>query len=347
MLLNKSNIQNGNTVQPSDITQIIDALTYTGSYELLISSSVSIGSNQTSPNVKLYVNGTISGSNLIANSITASLNGDGSNITGVISSSYSANSSNSISSSYSNSANSAISSSYSDYSNKSKILSGSYGSIDETIGINGSRKIISINTNDEMCISSTNFLGRVYINYTSSQVANPAKSYTWFDGTNIGYSTFTLGDITLMSGSSSAGKLTAISASFTSDVHTDGNLSVDGNIRTNSSISIGNNVYSEQNGYFTGSLNASAFNNTSLRVLKTKIEPFTENAVSLINDINVVGYEFKRNPGEFRVGFIADDTHEYFSGEEHNQMNLGNTVGILLKAIQELSSEIELLKSKQ
>ena len=62
-------------------------------------------------------------------------------------------------------------------------------------------------------------------------------------------------------------------------------------------------------------------------------------ALDLINMIDVVQFKYKSkdDDGALQVGFIAEDTHELLAGVNHNEMNLSSTVGVLLKAVQELT----------
>lgn len=85
---------------------------------------------------------------------------------------------------------------------------------------------------------------------------------------------------------------------------------------------------------------------TSARAFKKDITPFTESALDIINRTDIVSFRYKHDDRIARVGFIADDTHELLATPEHNTMEVGNSVGLLLKAVQELSHEVELLKQK-
>lgn len=99
---------------------------------------------------------------------------------------------------------------------------------------------------------------------------------------------------------------------------------------------------------FASSIRAHSFIANSARSLKTDIKPTKYNAVDEINKINVVDFYFKsdskkENP---KVGFIADDTDPIFSTKDKNSMDLYNTCGMLLKAVQELSAENKELKKR-
>ncbi len=92
---------------------------------------------------------------------------------------------------------------------------------------------------------------------------------------------------------------------------------------------------------------AGAFTNASQRKLKENIKPYTDSALKKINDINICSFNMKNDSNkDYRIGFIADDTDSIFSGPFHEYMDLNNCVGMLLKAVQELSKEIDQLKEK-
>lgn len=87
---------------------------------------------------------------------------------------------------------------------------------------------------------------------------------------------------------------------------------------------------------------------TSARELKKNIVPTTHKAVEEINKIKIVDFNYKtdENNENPKVGFIADDTDAIFSTREHNTIDIYNTLGMLLKAVQELSAENKELKEK-
>ena len=88
----------------------------------------------------------------------------------------------------------------------------------------------------------------------------------------------------------------------------------------------------------------------SKRDLKTNIQAFSDDAVELLKSVSVCSYNFKSDMNireEERInyiGFIADDTDERLSGKGHDTFLSTNCIGVLIKAIQELSAEIDKLK---
>ena len=120
-----------------------------------------------------------------------------------------------------------------------------------------------------------------------------------------------------------------------------GAVSGSASIYTEGGIEAKGNIYSDKD--IVGMNNGTY----SLRSLKENITPFRKSAVKLINDVKVVNYNYiadvEKNP---KVGFIADDTDELFSTKNHNIMDQSNCIGILLKAVQELSNEVKKLKEE-
>lgn len=90
---------------------------------------------------------------------------------------------------------------------------------------------------------------------------------------------------------------------------------------------------------------ATSFNATSSRLLKDKILPYTDRALSIINNLDVVSYVFKSKPNETKIGLIAEDSGDIIS-PTHVSIDIGNTIAVLIKSIQELSDEVTRLKSK-
>ena len=94
-------------------------------------------------------------------------------------------------------------------------------------------------------------------------------------------------------------------------------------------------------GSFTGDVKAQAFYEVSARQFKENILPFSSSALDLINSLDIVSYNYKKHRGQFKIGIIADDTHEYISTRDHNVLDNSNSIGILFKAIQELYKIID------
>lgn len=118
-------------------------------------------------------------------------------------------------------------------------------------------------------------------------------------------------------------------------------LSGSASIYTAGGIEAVGNIYSKGN---VLGLNAGTY---SKRELKENITDFTEDAVELINGVKVVNYNYKADAEKnHKIGFIADDTHEYFSTVNHNIMDQSNCIGLLIAAVQQLSAENKILKER-
>ncbi len=88
---------------------------------------------------------------------------------------------------------------------------------------------------------------------------------------------------------------------------------------------------------------------TSARSKKKNIVPTTHiNAIDEINKINIVDFFYKNDADnkDPKVGFIADDTDEVFSTKTKDTMDINNCIGMLLKAVQELSAKNKELENK-
>jgi hypothetical protein len=94
-------------------------------------------------------------------------------------------------------------------------------------------------------------------------------------------------------------------------------------------------------------VNSNAFNVTSKRSSKENIRDYTVSALGVVNSVKIKSFNYKSDPDKnFKVGFIADDTDALLATKEHDKMDVGSSIGILLKAVQELSVEVEALKAQ-
>ena len=84
-----------------------------------------------------------------------------------------------------------------------------------------------------------------------------------------------------------------------------------------------------------GVITAQSFNTGSARALKENIFPSELNALHMINSVNVVAFNYIGDTVS-KIGFIADETDSLLSTPERNSMDIANTLGVLIKAVQEL-----------
>ena len=84
---------------------------------------------------------------------------------------------------------------------------------------------------------------------------------------------------------------------------------------------------------------------SSLRAMKDIIGDYERNALEIINATKIVRFTRKDDKRKMpMIGFIADDTDADIAGEKHDSMMYSNCIGVLFKAVQELSAEVERLK---
>lgn len=114
---------------------------------------------------------------------------------------------------------------------------------------------------------------------------------------------------------------------------------------------VGNgNIGSPTENWYSGHAEA-GWHQDSLRKIKENIEHFDRNALAIINSVDVVSYNLKSDRDKeeryTHYGFIADDTAEELATPFHDKMDYGSCIGILIKAVQELSEEINKLKGEK
>ena len=112
------------------------------------------------------------------------------------------------------------------------------------------------------------------------------------------------------------------------------------------------NIDTSGNGTFAG--NVTAYGSPSDIVLKENVSVI-DNAMEKVNQLKGITYDLKSD-GNRLTGLVAQDlekvlpeavyTAEDLDGKEHLAIRYGNTVGLLVEAIKELSAKIEKLEGK-
>ena len=96
-----------------------------------------------------------------------------------------------------------------------------------------------------------------------------------------------------------------------------------------------------------GGIEATSFKSTSSRRFKKDIAPTKVSGLDIVNSTDVVDFKFiSDNEGVPHVGFIAEDTNPILSTPELDGMDYTNCIGVLLKAVQELSAKVENLENE-
>lgn len=108
--------------------------------------------------------------------------------------------------------------------------------------------------------------------------------------------------------------------------------------------------YNGNRGMLTGGsfgIQCGGFYVSSLRSLKENIEPTKVKATDLINSQEIVDFNYKADEDKVhKIGLIADDSDPLFLDKKGETVDLYNTCGILMKAVQELSKRVEELEQK-
>lgn len=100
-------------------------------------------------------------------------------------------------------------------------------------------------------------------------------------------------------------------------------------------------------GTCTGNIYAPGFYVSSSRKVKENINPTKVSGEDMINSVSVVDFNYIDDESKSpKVGFIAEDTNPLFSTRERKAMDSANCIGILMKAVQELSTKVKNLTSE-
>lgn len=92
----------------------------------------------------------------------------------------------------------------------------------------------------------------------------------------------------------------------------------------------------------TGTVKAQYFDATSSREAKKDIKVSEINGLDIIDSISVVDFRYKsQNDDHIHTGFIAEDTSSRLTGVNGKHMSMADTIGVLIKAVQELNKKIE------
>lgn len=101
------------------------------------------------------------------------------------------------------------------------------------------------------------------------------------------------------------------------------------------------------NAYIGGQVQATTFYQTSLRALKKDIQPLPYAALPVLKKVLIRSFRFKADTtGKINVGFIADEVPEEISIPGKGGVDQASTVGLLVKAVQELSEQNEALQQR-
>lgn len=97
----------------------------------------------------------------------------------------------------------------------------------------------------------------------------------------------------------------------------------------------------------TGAVSGTSFTATSSRKAKKDISPTLLSALDIIKDTEIVDFKYINDTEDIpHVGFIAEDTPEILSSPEKDRMDMVNCIGILLKAVQEITKGTEALEKR-
>lgn len=235
---------------------------------------------------------------------------------------------------------------------------GSYTLPTATTSVLGGIKLSSDTVQTVASNTTTATAGRTYasqVNANGQLVVNVPwtdNNTTYGAGSNLTLTgtTFAVNSSPTFSGSVTAGSFKKSGGTSTQILMADGSVkeqsTVGGsNYTAGSNISLtGNTISVVDSPTFNGAVTAPAFYESSLRSLKTNIQPFEKSGLDLIKELDIVTFDRKDETAKNKIGIIADDSPKEFLSEELDAVDLYKTVFIQAKAIQELKSEVDELK---
>lgn len=120
----------------------------------------------------------------------------------------------------------------------------------------------------------------------------------------------------------------------------------------NAAFGYGPNGWIGDSSWYTyGAVGAAYFYGTSTRDVKKDIEPYIDDATSIIRNTEIITYNYDLDDDSLaeykKIGFIAEDTHEDMASAEHDKMEIPATLAVAMKAIQELDARVNALIQKQ
>ena len=95
----------------------------------------------------------------------------------------------------------------------------------------------------------------------------------------------------------------------------------------------------------SGAIYAYAFYANSEKKLKKDIHDTTVNGLDVVNGTKIVDFHYKADKTKAdKVGFISDDSNPILLDADHKKVDLYNCIGVLMKAVQELSNKVNTLE---
>lgn len=96
----------------------------------------------------------------------------------------------------------------------------------------------------------------------------------------------------------------------------------------------------------SGTVTATTITQTSRRELKTNIHLYPHSALEVLRGATVRAFNFKTDLSRQHIGFIADEVPREMAVPDRSGVDQGNTVGLLVKAVQELEQKNKALEDK-
>ncbi|NCC80438.1 MAG: hypothetical protein EOM07_12650, partial [Clostridia bacterium] len=110
---------------------------------------------------------------------------------------------------------------------------------------------------------------------------------------------------------------------------------------------IGTSTIKYRHGYFSGTVYADAFDVTSSRKKKKDIKDYEDSGLEIIDSLKIVSFKYKSDKRkQTHIGIIAEDSPKELLGVNGKTVSMSDSIGVLFKAVQELSKKVKILEEK-
>lgn len=108
---------------------------------------------------------------------------------------------------------------------------------------------------------------------------------------------------------------------------------------------LGTDAVRYKSGFFSETVKSGSFDATSSRKKKKDIEDYQESGLEIIKSLKIVTYKYKADRKEqVHIGVIAEDSPKEILSVDRKGVSLTDSIGVIFKAVQELSARIEELE---
>lgn len=234
-----------------------------------------------------------------------------------------------------------------------------------TVTIGGvGNQAVNLDIGSSSTFSFTSSYGPIYPLYSFRWSSAPSGSGLWTQLANT-----TSVSVTQQNGSAMGGLSPANSANYTTTSLTINNIALNGYYRaydismvpiaknpgiegmdflpmTTDTYHCGTSYYQWLEGHFKR-IYSDNVQITSALEKKKDVREYKGSAMKLLEDTKIVSFKYKADEkGSKHIGFVADNTPAELASENHDALMVGDCIGVLIKATQELNERLKKLEDR-